>query len=236
MRVLIACECSGVVREAFARHGHETWSCDLRATEVPGPHIQGDVRAVLHAGWDLMIAHPPCTHLAVSGARWFPNKTTQQEDALDFVARLLVAPIPRICVENPVSIIASRLRPPDQTVQPWLFGHPEAKRTCLWLKNLPCLQPTTIIEPSQYRCPACHAIFPARYGMYGCACLTRRVAQPLWANMTPSRQNKLGATAGRAQVRSRTYAGIAEAMAQQWGLLGEPTTLAMAAGKEPPDA
>lgn len=233
MRVLIACESSGVVRDAFLRTGHDAYSCDLEPTAVPGPHIQGDVRPVLHEAWDLLIAHPPCTHLAVSGARWFAHKAAAQEAALDFVARLLVAPIPRICVENPVSLLASRLRPPDQTIQPWLFGHPESKRTCFWLKNLPCLQPTTVLEPSRYRCPACHAIFPARYGMYGCACLTTRIARPIWANMTPSRQNNLGPSAQRAQTRSRTYAGIAAAMAQQWGALDMSSLVGL---KEPPHA
>jgi hypothetical protein len=218
MRVLIGCEASGVVRRAFRAHGHEAWSCDLLPTDDQSPyHLQCDIRTVLHDRWDLAIFHPPCTHLAVSGARWFADKTAEQEAALDFVARLLQAPIPRICVENPVSVIASRIRPPDQTIQPWLFGHPEAKRTCLWLKNLPCLRPTTIVEPSRYRCPSCQQTFAAAYGMYGCSCLTTRVAQPLWDNMTPSRQNNLGPTAGRAQARSRTYAGVAEAMAQQWG-------------------
>lgn len=218
MRVLIACEFSGVVREAFAALGHDAVSCDLVPSEQPGPHLQCDVREVLGEQWDLMVAHPPCTYLAVSGARWFAGRHQEQQNALAFVRTLLDAPIPRIALENPVSVLATHLGPPDQTIQPWLFGHPDSKRTCFWLKNLPCLRPTTVLEPHQYICPDCRQVFPPRYGMYGCACLTNRVAKPLWANMTPSRQNKLGK--GRTRQRSRTYPGIAAAMAQQWGILG----------------
>lgn len=145
LRVLVACEFSGVVRDAFAALGHKAVSCDMLPSEAPGDHIQGDVREVLHDGWDLMVAHPPCTHLAVSGARWFASKKTEQEAALDFVARLMCAPIRCIAIENPVSIISSRLRRPDQTIQPWQFGHGETKATCLWLKNLPKLQPTNVV-------------------------------------------------------------------------------------------
>jgi site-specific DNA-cytosine methylase len=146
MRVLVACEFSGVVREAFKARGHDAWSCDLLPTEIPGQHIQGDVLKVLGDYWDLMIAHPPCTHLAVSGARWFKGKMREQAEALDFVRLLLAAPIPRICLENPVSVISSRIRKPDQVIQPWQFGHGETKATCLWLKNLPLLSPTQIVQ------------------------------------------------------------------------------------------
>jgi len=148
MRVLIACEYSGRVRDAFAALGHEAMSCDLLPTDAPGKHYQGDVRDILHDGWDLMIAHPPCTHLAVSGARHFAAKAASgvQGEALDFVRLLLDAPIPRIALENPVSIISSRIRKPDQIIQPWQFGHGETKATCLWLKNLPLLMPTDIVE------------------------------------------------------------------------------------------
>ncbi len=146
MRVLVACEFSGIVRDAFIRKGHAAWSCDLLPTERPGPHIQGDVLGILGDGWDLMIAHPPCTHLAVSGARWFKEKRDEQEAALEFVWYLLNAPIPRIALENPISVISSRIRKPDQIIQPWMFGHPETKATCLWLKNLPKLVPTNIVE------------------------------------------------------------------------------------------
>ena len=142
MRVLIACEFSGTVRDAFAARGHDAWSCDILPTDKPGQHLQCDVREVLDRKWDIMIAHPPCTHLAVSGARWFKDKQTEQAEALDFVRTLLEAPIEKIALENPVSIISSRIRKPDQTIQPWQFGHGEVKRTCLWLKNLPLLKPT----------------------------------------------------------------------------------------------
>lgn len=146
MRVLVACEFSGVVRDAFLAIGHDAVSCDLLPTEKPGPHIQGDVLQHLGDGWDLMVAHPPCTHLAVSGARWFAAKKTEQAEALDFVRALMDAQIPHIAVENPVSIINSHIRKPDQIVQPWWFGHGETKATCLWLKNLPQLKPTSIVE------------------------------------------------------------------------------------------
>lgn len=129
MRVLVACEFSGVVRDTFTELGHDAWSCDLLPTEVPGNHIEGDVLDVLDWGWDVMVAHPPCTHLAVSGARWFKEKTVEQEAALAFVWALLGAPIPRIALENPVSIISSRIRPPDQIIQPHYFGHGETKAT-----------------------------------------------------------------------------------------------------------
>ena len=135
MKVLIACEFSGIVRDAFIKRGHDAWSCDLLPTEVEGPHIQGDVLNILNDGWDLIIAHPPCTHLATSGARWFKNKEKEQKEALEFVSLLLNAPINKIALENPISIISSRIRKPDQIVQPWMFGHPEQKSTCLWLKN-----------------------------------------------------------------------------------------------------
>lgn len=182
MKVLVACEFSGVVRDAFLAKGHDAWSCDLLPTERPGPHIQGDVLEVLGEGWDLMIAHPPCTHLAVSGARWFKDKVAEQEEALAFVRRLLEAPVARICVENPVSVISSRIRKPDQIIQPWMFGHGETKATCLWLKNLPALVPTRIVEGRQNR-------------------IHREPPGPdRWKN------------------RSMTYQGIADAMAEQWGV------------------
>jgi hypothetical protein len=190
MKVLVACEFSGVVRDAFTALGHEAWSCDLLPSERPGLHIQGDVLSVVDRGWDLMIAHPPCTHLAVSGARWFAAKQVEQAEALDFVRALLDAPIERIALENPVSIISSRIRKPDQIIQPWQFGHPESKTTCLWLKNVPKLRPTKILPlPPSGR----------------------------WQNQTPSGQNKLGPRPDRWKDRSRTLCGIAQAMAEQWG-------------------
>lgn len=146
MKVLVACEYSGRVRDAFIKQGHDALSCDLLPTDVEGLHYQGDVLDIINGGWDLMIAHPPCTHLAVSGARWFKDKKKEQEEALDFVRVLLNAPIDRIALENPVSVISSKIRKPDQIIQPWMFGHGETKATCLWLKNLPKLQPTNIVE------------------------------------------------------------------------------------------
>ena len=181
MRVLVACEFSGTVREAFAALGHDATSCDLLPSERPGQHYQGDVREILADGWDLAVCHPPCTHLAVSGARWFADKRQEQEEALGFVRLLMDAPIERIAVENPISIISSRIRRPDQIVQPWQFGHPETKATCLWLKNLPKLAPTDVVEGREARV---HRMPPG-----------------------PDRWKE----------RSRTYPGIASAMAAQWG-------------------
>lgn len=146
MKVLVACEFSGTVREAFRLRGHDAWSCDLLPTDIPGQHIVGDVLALLNGGWDLMIAHPPCTHLAVSGARWWTNKQTEQAEAIDFVMKLANAPIPKIAIENPISVLSTRWRKPDQIVQPWQFGHGETKATCLWLKNLPPLVPTNVVS------------------------------------------------------------------------------------------
>lgn len=152
MRVLVACEYSATVRDAFRSKGHDAWSCDILPTEKDAAwHIQGDVLEVIGSGWDLMIAHPPCTHLAVSGARWFKDKLVEQAEALEFVRRLLDAPIEKIALENPVSIISSRIRKPDQVIQPWQFGHGETKATCLWLKNLPKLVPTNIVEGREAR-------------------------------------------------------------------------------------
>jgi hypothetical protein len=148
LRVLVACEFSGIVRDAFIARGHDAVSCDLLPTEKPGPHYEGNVLDYLDPwyNWDMMIAHPPCTYLAVSGARWFNTRKHEQEEALDFVRLLMDSPILRICIENPISIISTRIRKPDQIIQPWMFGHPETKATCLWLKNLPKLVPTNIVE------------------------------------------------------------------------------------------
>lgn len=153
MRVLVACEYSGRVRDAFIKRGHDAMSCDLLPTDSPGPHYCGSVFDVIGDGWDLMIAHPPCTHLAVSGARHFAEKKASgvQDEALDFVRMLLNAPIKMIALENPISIISSRIRKPDQIIQPWQFGHGETKSTCLWLKNLPLLKPTNIVDGREAR-------------------------------------------------------------------------------------
>jgi site-specific DNA-cytosine methylase len=181
MKVLVACEYSGTVRDAFKAKGHDAWSCDLLPTDTPGNHIQGDVLEVIGQGWDLMIAHPPCTHLAVSGARWFKLKQKEQAEALDFVRALLNSPVEKICLENPVSIISSRIRKPSQVIQPWQFGHGETKATCLWLKGLPLLQPSQIVEGRE------------------------------------ARIHKLPPSPDRWKIRSKTYEGIAKAMADQWG-------------------
>jgi hypothetical protein len=162
LRVLVACEFSGIVRDAFIAAGHDAVSCDLLPSEREGPHIEDDVEALLYytdhgRSFDLMIAHPPCTYLAVSGARWFRDRWVEQENALEFVRRLLEAPVPRIALENPVSVISSRIRKPDQIIQPWMFGHGEVKATCLWLKNLPPLQPTDIVDG---RTPRVHHASP----------------------------------------------------------------------------
>lgn len=181
MRVLVACEFSGIVRNAFAALGHDAWSCDLLPTEQPGKHIQTDVRYVLDEKWDLMIAHPPCTYLASSGSRWWKNKANEQRNALDFVDTLLKCHIPKIAIENPIGRISSAIRKPDQIIQPWQFGHGETKATCLWLKNLPFLAPTFVV-----------------YGR-------------------DARIHKMPPSADRWKNRSRTYQGIANAMAKQWG-------------------
>ena len=201
MRVLVACEYSGVVRDAFLARGHDAVSCDLLPTESPGPHIQGDVLDVLEDNWDMMIAHPPCTYLSVSGMHWTRRGLRDPaltEEALQFVWRLMQAPIARIALENPLSVISSRIRKPDQIVQPYQFGHDASKKTCLWLQDLPALTPTQYVEPR----------WVAREG---------RDPLPRWANQTDSGQNRLPPSADRWKKRSAFWTGIAEAMATQWG-------------------
>jgi site-specific DNA-cytosine methylase len=183
MKVLVACEFSGTVRDAFIRGGHDAMSCDLLPTDVPGPHYKGDVMDVIGAGWDLMIAHPPCTHLAVSGSRWFKDKVSEQAIALDFVRLLLNSSIKKIALENPISVISSKIRKPDQIIQPWQFGHGETKATCFWLKDLPKLIPTNIVSGRE------------------------------------AKVHKMPPSPDRWKLRSKTYQGIADAMAQQWGNL-----------------
>lgn len=194
MKVLVACEYSGTVREAFAAAGHDAMSCDLLPTDIPGNHYQGDVRDVLNDGWDLMICHPPCTYLSVSGIHWNNRGRgwDETEKALEFVRLLLDADIKHIALENPVSIISSRIRKPDQIIQPYNFGHDASKATCLWLKNLPKLLPTEEISPRIVN------------------------GKPRWGNQTDGGQNKLAPSDDRWKIRSTTYKGIAEAMASQW--------------------
>lgn len=183
MRILVACEFSGIVREAFRKRGHEAWSCDLLPCEDDSPyHFEFDCRwAIDRSEWDMLIAFPPCTHLAVSGARWFKEKEKEQKEALDFVSHLLSSSISKICLENPIGVISTKIRKPDQIIQPWQFGHGETKSTCLWLKGLPKLEPTNIVDG---RHPRVHFASPG-----------------------PNRWKE----------RSRTYQGIADAMASQWG-------------------
>lgn len=180
VRVLVACEFSGVVRDAFIARGHDAMSCDLLPTEKPGPHYQGDVFDVIDDGWDLMIAHPPCTHLAVSGARWWPERQQEQREAIQFFLDLYNARIERVCIENPVGIISTAFRKPDQWIQPWEHGHGETKKTGLWLRGLPPLKPSNIVDGRE---PRVH-----------------------YASPGPDRWKE----------RSRTLAGIGEAMATQW--------------------
>jgi hypothetical protein len=196
MKVLVACEYSGRVRDAFLAQGHQAMSCDLLPTDSPGPHYQGDVMDIIADGWDLMVAHPPCTYLSVSGMHWTTRGLRDPkltEDALGFARLLMDAPIERIAVENPISVISSRIRKPDQIVNPYEFGHDASKKTCLWLKNLPPLRPTQMIEPRIVN------------------------GRPRWGNQTASGQNKLAPSADRWKIRSETYEGIAKAMAAQWG-------------------
>jgi hypothetical protein len=198
MKVLVACEYSGIVRDAFAAKGHDAWSCDILPTESPGNHYQGDVLEHLDKGWDLMIAHPPCTHLAVSGARWFTEGKkpwSLQEDALDFVRKLLDAPIDKIALENPVSVISTKIRKPNQIIQPFEYGHDVTKKTCLWLKNLPNLKPTKIVKPDIVLVNG------------------KKMSRMHYESFKlPSKE--------RSKVRSKFYTGIAEAMADQWGTDG----------------
>lgn len=146
MRVLIACEFSGTVRDAFTALGHDTWSCDLLESEQLGQHYQGPIQDAIWFGWDLIVAFPPCTHICVSGARWFKNKQKEQAQAVEFFMAIVGAPCRRIAIENPIGIMSTRYRKPDQIIQPWQFGHGETKAMCLWLKNLPLLVPTNIVS------------------------------------------------------------------------------------------
>ncbi len=191
MRILIACEFSGRVRDAFIAMGHDVVSCDLLPTDRPGPHIQGEVELILEDGWDMMIAFPPCTYLCSSGLHWnkrVEGRSEKTHEAMLFVFNLIDAPIKMIALENPIGCISTKYKKPDQIIQPWMFGEDASKSTCLWLKGLPLLEPTNIIKKKRY------------------------------ANQTPSGQNKLGPSPDRAKLRGTTYQGIADAMALQWGL------------------
>jgi len=197
VKVLIACEFSGVVRDAFLKAGHDAISCDLLPTESEGPHVQGDVRDIINNGFDLMIAHPPCTYLCVSGLHWNKRRegrAEKTEEALEFIRFLMEAPIEKIAIENPIGIISTRIRKPTQIIQPYQYGHDASKTTCLWLKNLPALTPTNLIAPGRV--------------ING---------NGRWSNQAPCGANRLGPSDDRWKLRSKTYEGIAEAMANQWG-------------------
>lgn len=208
MRLLVACEFSGIVRDAFIRRGHDAISCDLLSTESPGPHIQGDVLQILNDGWDMIIAHPPCIHLAASGARWFAEKQAdgRQQEGIDFFMALINSPAHKIAVENPVGIMSRLYRKPDQIIQPWHFGHEVQKSTCLWLKNLPKLVPTNIVNRGM-------VYVDPRGNKHGGQFTMR-------AKRAYSPMNLLAPSEERWKIRSRTFHGIAEAMAEQWGDLG----------------
>ena len=223
MRVLVACEESQEVTKAFRAKGHEAFSCDLQECSggYPEWHIIEDVLLLIDTGeWDLLVAHPPCTYLTVSNTymkRGCSKYTAEeaeklQHEAIIFFFKIADCQVPKICIENPIGIMSRHYRKPDQIIQPWQFGHPESKATCLWLKGLPLLKGTKTAEFKNYRCK-CGNTFPTELGKYGC-CET--AAKPLWDNMTKSGQNKLPPSKDRAKIRSKTYPGIAKAMADQF--------------------
>lgn len=202
MKILIACEFSGTVREAFAKKGHDVWSCDLEPTDVPGNHYKGSVLDILNDGWDLMIAHPPCTYLTVTGNKWmkdeykdrFPTRQQDRKNAIEFFMQLANAPINKIAIENPIGIMSSTWRKPEQIIQPWQYGHEATKSTCLWLKNLPLLIPTNIVNKGEF------VTFKSG----------KRMTK--WYADAASHSSK-----ERAKIRNKTFQGIADAMAAQWG-------------------
>jgi site-specific DNA-cytosine methylase len=203
LKVLVACEFSGTVREAFAKRGHDAWSCDLEPTDVPGNHYQGSVFDILDGGgWDLMIAHPPCTYLTVTGNKWmkdeyknrFPTRQQDRKDAIEFFMRLANANIPMIAIENPIGIMSTTWRKPNQIIHPWQFGHEASKSTCLWLKNLPKLNPTNVVGKGEF--------IEYKSGKR----MTKWYADA--AKYSPKE---------RAKIRNTTFQGIADAMADQWG-------------------
>jgi hypothetical protein len=198
MKVLIACEFSGTVRDAFKKLGHDAWSCDLEPSETLGNHYQGNMFDIIDEGWDLMIAHPPCTHLAVSGARHFAKKQAdgRQQQGIDFFMKVVSTNIPKVAVENPIGIMSSIYRKPNQIIQPWEYGHKTTKATCLWLKGLPLLKPTNIVEKGEF------VVFPSGKRM------SKWYADS--AKHSPKQREK---------IRNKTFQGIADAMAEQWGNL-----------------
>ena len=203
MRVLVACEYSGAVRDEFIKLGHDAMSCDLLPTDVPGPHYTGDVFDIINDGWDMMIAFPPCTHLALSGAAWFEEKIKdgRQQEAIDFVKALMSAPIDKIAIENPLGVIPNYIRPYNQIIQPYMFGDAFQKSTCLWLKNLPLLKPTKIVSKGEF-----FEWIDKKTG--------KKKRQPLWF------YKALKEGKDRWKIRSQTFPGIAKAMAHQWSKPG----------------
>lgn len=217
MKILIACEFSGTVRDAFSALGHDAWSCDLLPSETPGNHYHGDVFDIIDENWDMAICHPPCTHIAVSGAAHFAKKIAdgRQQEGIEFFMKFTrLDHIPRVAIENPVCIMSRLWRKPDQIIQPWMFGHRESKATCLWLKGLPKLTPTKIMEPVWKKNPDGSDWMTAK-GKRESPAHSR--PQTRWENQTASGQNKLPPSAERWKLRSKTYEGIAKAMALQWG-------------------
>ena len=218
MKVLIGCESSGAVRRAFRALGHDAWSCDLLPADDSDPHhFQCDVLQVIDREWDIGIFHPPCTYLCSSGLHWnkrVPGRDQLTDESLAFVRRLMDAPIEKIGIENPIGCIGTRIRKPDQIIQPYQFGHDASKATCLWLKNLPPLRPTKYIEP---RMVCCGAVLSSEVGVRGCPnCNGTNKARPRWGNQTDGGQNKLPPSIDRWKIRSETFEGIASAMALQW--------------------
>lgn len=215
MRVLVACEFSGVVRDAFAARGHDAWSCDLRPTLAPGNHLQCDVLGVLDQGWDLMVAHPPCTHLALSANRWLGGRRRETREAVDFAVALMEAPIPRVAVENPTGVLSTAVAKPDQVIQPYDFGDNASKKTCLWLWGLPQLRPTLRIAP---RLVCCGRVLPNEItGMLCPVCNGFFKPVQRWGNQLDVGNDNTPNTKRRSEIRSITYPGIAAAMASQWG-------------------
>jgi len=218
--VLVCCEFSGTVRDAFARLGADAWSCDLLPTESPGQHIQGDALVALRSRpWNLVISHPPCTYLCSSGQHWTTRglrDPQHTEDALTFVQAFMEADCPRVAIENPVGVISTRIRKPDQIIQPYSYGHDASKGTCLWIRGLPKLKPTEYVPPRR-ACKRCKAVSRVQdlQACPSCA-LAGAWFLPRWSNQTDSGQNKLGPSADRWALRSVTYPGIAAAMASQW--------------------
>jgi len=219
MKILVACEESQTVTKEFHKKGHEVFSCDILPCSggLPECHIQSDVRQYLDYDWDMILAFPPCDHLASSGARWFKQKKAdgRQQQGIDFFMLFANHPCPKIAIENPVGIMSSEFRKPDQIIQPYQFGHDASKRTCLWLKGLPLLKQTEYVEP-KYGC-ACGKRFNFFTETQLHLCQKGGKIRKIGGNQTPSGQNKLGPSKDRAKIRSQTYKGIAKAMADQWG-------------------